>query len=165
MGQEVINNQGLHAFLRGCSDIQAAEIALIREPTTLDEAADYTKIAVSNHSMLMEFNRDKKPKTRQATFADENDNENQTQKDSFSEVLSILNKIESAVTQQKSSSTSGSSSSCRQQTPPSSPSRSGLQSRQSSPASPSRVRCYNCNNMGHYANNCPESQAEQHQNL
>ena len=97
MGQEVINNQGLHAFLRGCSDIQAAEIALIREPTTLDEAADYTKIAVSNHSMLMEFHRDKKPKTRQVTFADEYDicqvqkqpkpNENQPQKDSFSEVL------------------------------------------------------------------------------
>ena len=64
----MIENQALQAFLRGCTDTYAAEIALICEPTTLDDAVQYTKVAVANHSMLQE----KRPhRARQVSFADE----------------------------------------------------------------------------------------------
>ena len=98
---EMIEDQALQAFLRGCTDIYAAEIALIREPTTLDDAVQYTKVAVANHSLLEE----KRPhRARHVSFKNEFSIRQGQQpgkaehQDAFTEIIGMLRKLESKVT-------------------------------------------------------------------
>ena len=97
----MIENQALQALMGGCTDTYAAEIALIREPTTLDDAVQYTKVTVANHSMLQE----KRPhRARQISFMNQfsirqvQQPEKAQHQDVFTEIISMLRKLESKVT-------------------------------------------------------------------
>ena len=161
----MVDTLGIESFMRGANDKYAVEIAMIREPKTLTEAINFTKVAQSNHALL----QGPRGKLRQVTFEDEHkvrrvqdDNSKGAEgdfKSTLSAMMSLLQKINSAVQPPSKVSLPTSDSPKRYSTPPSSPARGSdrtdVNRNSTRSFSPSRVRCFNCDQMGHYANNCP----------
>ena len=56
------------AFLKGCSDVDSAELALHRDPKTLNEAVQFTQTAAHNHKLL---SRPGRPRVRNVSFVDD----------------------------------------------------------------------------------------------
>ena len=63
---EVFETIAREAFLKGCSDVNAAELALYRDPQTLNQAIKFTQTAAHNHNLLSK----NKPKVRHVSFSD-----------------------------------------------------------------------------------------------
>ena len=99
----MVDTLGIESFMRGANDKYAVEIAMIREPKTLTEAINFTKVAQSNHALL----QGPRGKLRQVTFEDEHkvrrvqdDNSKGEEgdfKSTLSAMMSLLQKINSAV--------------------------------------------------------------------
>ena len=49
---EVFETLAREAFLKGCNNIEIAELALFRDPQTLNQAVQYTQTATHNHKLL-----------------------------------------------------------------------------------------------------------------
>ena len=136
----VIEIQGLESFLRGCTDSHTAEVALNRQPNTLSEAIEYTRVAQSNHTLV--GSHAARAKVRSVPV------EKAETPVMFDKILALLQRMEAKMDsggksspEQKSFTRSG--------TPPRSPSR----------ASPEDSECFYCHNIGHFARNCPKKQA------
>ena len=63
----MLEDLGIGFYSRGCIDRYAVEIVMIRDPKTLKEAIQFTKVAQSNHSFIGQS----KMSVRNVTFADE----------------------------------------------------------------------------------------------
>ena len=65
--EKMLEDLGIGYYSRGCTDRYAVEIAMIRDPKTLKEAIQFTKVAQSNHTFIGQGKRS----VRNVTFADE----------------------------------------------------------------------------------------------
>ncbi|CAG2201941.1 CAST [Mytilus edulis] len=154
------------AFLKGCAEKQAALVAMDKNPSSLDEATQYMKSAITNQRLIMGSR--KTTDIKRVTFEDpaelkdsdaviraiyrekpqlesskmdirvkKNEDDIQEMKKSLSQILNILKGKDER-------------------------SRSPIAFRKSSPApSPDRKRlenstCFACGNLGHFAASCPK---------
>lgn len=170
---EVFETLAREAFLKGCCNAEAAELALFRDPQTLNDAVQYTQTAAHNHRLLA---RQGRSRMRHVSFNDQSPvNEkpsvrqvqvNQAGKDKvdihldWSEMNSNIRELISCLKETKVKPVDS---------PPQpttlisnrpnrylSPRRGWSPNRGSSPpASPTRQRCFHCNEVGHWARDCP----------
>ena len=164
--------------MRGANDKYAIEIAMIREPKTLTEAINFTKVAQSNHALLSSRPRGI---LRQVTFEDEHkeqdfqDDKYKGEEGDFKSTLNAMMallqkmnvKMDSAVQSSKVSSPTSDSATCYS-TPPSSPTRasdrSDINQNTTQSSSLSRVWCFNCDQIGHFAKNRPLRKSQHERN-
>ena len=157
--EDIVEMMATEAFLRGCSDKQAALLAMDKNPSRIDKALQYVKSAIHNRKILL---GQKKPEVRKVQFKDV-DSDSETElavrtlnkgqykpnKDSWK------NKLEERVerTERDISHMKNNIEKIVQLL-----SREGRgRSRSPSPAtSPRRqVTCFACNEIGHYSRECP----------
>ena len=167
----------IDVFLRGCTNKQAALIAMDKNPATLDIAIQYIKSAITNQKLILGA---RKCEARRVKF-ESSESENETSDETSSEVRAIYNSnTMKRSSEQRSEQTNVSKLELRVkrmeednreikaslenilQTLKSSNqfnrsrSNSRENSRVRSPSrSPNRQTCFKCNEYGHYARDCP----------
>ena len=174
VSDDIFELMSREAFLKGCTNKSAAELALFKDPETLDEAIKYTRKAAQNHRIINRSNRSKvrtvsfkndvmkhstDQKHHEYTFSPNYKNDFKELKESLSEISSCL----AILTNKNKESAIPTSKHSQFKSPPritkTSPRRqtlSPLRNRSQSPVR-SPIRCFRCNCEGHFAKNCPVS--------
>ena len=147
--EDTINQMAVESFLRGCKDKEAARCAMDKNPKTVYKALKYVKAAINNQKAL--FGSKPNYVARQVTFADDVKGDQNFQADIRSitkgnEVQELKNIVLDLA---KKVDRLGRSNRTRSLTPPGSPQRRNS------------VRCYSCNEEGHYANKCTKQKDDQ----
>ena len=156
--ENVVEMVAVDSFLKGCQDKKAALFAMEKNPSTIDEAVQHVKASIHNHRIILGYTR--KPEVKRVQFEDDSydasefseaavrqikpkqsgfkeniDNLEMRMQATEKNIVSMkadIARILSAVSQRRELS----------------------RSRSPSP-NKSNVRCYSCNAMGHYSNECP----------
>lgn len=160
--EHVIETISVDAFLKGCLDKKAALFAMEKNPSTIDQALQYVKSSIHNQKILLGY---KKPEVKRVQFSEETNDEisqpmvRQVSPNSFT--TDLQRKYESMdlrLQNTESHILSIKSDISRILRSLDSPKIDRDRSRSTSPKrSPSReVRCYSCNELGHYSSNCPK---------
>lgn len=160
--EHVIETISVDAFLKGCLDKKAALFAMEKNPSTIDQALQYVKSSIHNQKILLGY---KKPEVKRVQFSEETNDEisqpmvRQVSPNSFTTVLQRkYESMDLRLQNTESHILSIKSDISRILRSLDSPKIDRDRSRSTSPKrSPSReVRCYSCNELGHYSSNCPK---------
>lgn len=160
--EHVIETISVDAFLKGCLDKKAALFAMEKNPSTIDQALQYVKSSIHNQKILLGY---KKPEVKRVQFSEETNDEisqpmvRQVSPNSFTTVLQRkYESMDLRLQNTESHILSIKSDISRILRSLDTPKIDRDRSRSTSPKrSPSReVRCYSCNELGHYSSNCPK---------
>ena len=136
INEETADTAAVEAFLQGCKDKQAALYALEQDPDTMDEALELVKKAIHNHRILY-GSRHSAPASKIRTV--------QFSESPASTTKSVPSEVEELKRQMGTLNTDVTNKMDRIL--------GMLQSRGS--ASPKKdIKCFRCNKLGHYANEC-----------
>lgn len=163
--EHVIETISVDAFLKGCLDKKAALFAMEKNPSTIDQALQYVKSSIHNQKILLGYNMYKKPEVKRVQFCEETNDEisqpmvRQVSPSSFTTDLQRkYERMDLRLQNTESHILSIKSDISRILRSLDTPRIDRDRSRSTSPKrSPSReVRCYSCNELGHYSSNCPK---------
>ena len=179
MSDVCIQTVAVDAFLKGCNNKQAALTAMDKNPTTLDEARQHLKSAITNQKLILGA---KKSEIKRVTFQNETSDSDSETEETVAQIRSVQeskNKREisiesriSGIEQQvknieenhrdtKTSINQILNILKSQGVPLSQRSRSNSSEQQnrtntrSSSQSPNRYECFNCGKESHFARECP----------
>jgi hypothetical protein len=164
----------IDAFLRGCTNKQAALIAMDKNPPTLDIATQYIKSAITNQNLILGT---KKSEVRRVKF-ESSESESEEDEEKVNKVRAIYNSKQTSTQQTEQTNVSRLESRVQRLEDDTREIKTNIQdilkilktpsqknnyrpnSRESarvrSPSSsPSRKTCFKCDQEGHFANNCP----------
>ena len=157
-----VQEVAVEAFLRGCKDKYAAEMAMEKEPLTIFDAVEYVKNSSSNHQAL--FGSKGHVTTRHVSFSEAesldvkvasvDSSDDQRLKKVEEQLGSRLSKVEQNVSKVEQN-VSELLSLVKERFHSTSPN-TGYRSGSPMGSSLSEVECFHCHKKGHFQRNCPD---------